>query len=47
LRGTRRIILIVVGVLAVLIAVSYVLFSLGGETPDRGRGDPIGLALTR
>jgi hypothetical protein len=46
LRGTKRIILIVVGVLLALIAISFVLFVLGGEEPGDGRGDPIGLSAT-
>jgi hypothetical protein len=47
LRGTKRIVLIVLGVVALLIVLSYVLFSLGGESPpERGRGDEIGLSRT-
>jgi TM2 domain-containing membrane protein YozV len=44
LRGTRRIILIVIGVFLALLAISLVLFVLGGETPGDGQGDPIGLS---
>lgn len=45
LHGTKRIVLIVLGVIAALIVLSYVLFELGGENPpDRGRGDQIGLS---
>jgi hypothetical protein len=47
LPGTRRIILIVVGVLLALIAISFVLFLLGGEEPGDGPGDPIGLSGSR
>jgi hypothetical protein len=47
LRGTRRIILIVLGALLALIAISFVLFVLGGGEPGDGRGDPIGLSGSR
>ena len=35
--------MIVLGVLVALTVLSYVLFGLGGESPDRGKGDRIGL----
>jgi hypothetical protein len=37
---------VVVGVLLFLIALSFVLFALGGEAPGDGQGDPIGLSRT-